>query len=343
MILPSRRERRDLFNRRSEPSVADQASRPVPRSPRASWGRFVAASAALACAVSGTIGASEASAADDDAVNHFDRWSPAVALQMGLLHQQADGVVVSNRRPPNQEGSPRDGDNLMLDYYFGLSVELMAPSILDIGGQPQPFIQFDVLHPLGLEVDIAREASPDGFNVPNFGVQTSNVPANAVGGQGSKTESEFKSPALAAAAGISFSFDRWHRRFRIRPSAGYFMERIEVNGLVLDAEGDQVVENGIVIEDFELTELSRASNKTLHAIGGGLEVEMEIAEFKSGRLAIGAGIHVYRLVGGRRFEFSTTQPREDPADGVSTATWSARLDPMLYRGGFSLRYRFSPD
>jgi len=190
----------------------------------------VVAGAALLCALSSTFDPSPAMAAESAIADH-DRWSPAVALQMGLLRQEAHGRGVSNRRPPGNEGLPVDGDNLLLDYYFGLSFELMAPSIADIGGHPQPFVHVDVLNPLGLEVDIAREGSPDGFTIAEFeGVANSTLTAEAVGGQGLKTEAEFKSPTVTAGLGLSFSFDWFDRPFRIRPSLQYFYEKVEVNG-----------------------------------------------------------------------------------------------------------------
>jgi len=256
---------------------------------------------------------------------------------MGLLRQEAHGRGVSNRRPPGNEGLPVDGDNLLLDYYFGLSFELMAPSIADISGHPQPFVHVDVLNPLGLEVDIARDGSPDGFTIAEFeGVANSTLTAEAVGGQGLKTEAEFKSPTVTAGLGLSFSFDWFDRPFRIRPSLQYFYEKVEVNGIVLDAEGQRVVEDFVLIEDFDLIELTRAQTKTLHGLGGGIELEMEIARVKSGALSIGAGFHLYHILGGRRFEFSTTE-------GTDYATWSATMDPLVYRGGFSFRYRFLPN
>lgn len=306
------------------------------RRARAPARRLAALSAALICASGSVLGSSAARAADD-AIPDYDRWSPAVAFQMGLLRQQAHGGAVSNRRPPRNPGTPEDGDNLLLDYYFGLSFELMAPAIADVAGHPQPFVHLDVLHPLGLEVDIAREGSPDGFSFADLeSVETATLTSDAVAGQGIKTEAEFKSPTLTAGLGMAFSFDWLDRHFRVRPSIQYFYEKVEINGVVYDADGQRVIENFIVIEDFDLFSVSQAQNKTLHGLGGGVELEMEIARLKSGLLSIGAGIHAYHILGGRRFDFSST-------DGTDSASWSATMDPMVYRGGFSFRYRFLPD
>jgi len=299
-------------------------------------GVVVTAGAALLYVLSSALDPSPASAADAAIADH-DRWSPAVALQMGLLRQQAHGRGESNRRPPGNQGLPADGDDLLLDYYFGLSFELMAPSIADIGGHPQPFIHVDVLHPLGLEVDIAREGSPDGFEFAEFpGLRNSTLTAAAVGGQGLKTEAEFKSPTVTVGLGLSFSFDWFDRPFRVRPSLQYFHEKVEVSGVMLDAEGQRVIEDFVVIEDFDLLSLTGAQTKTLHGLGGGVELEMEIARLKSGTLSIGAGFHLYHILGGRRFEFSET-------DGTDFASWSATMDPLVYRGGFGFRYRFLPN
>ncbi len=258
-----------------------------------------------------------------------------MAIQVGLLRQQAHGSAVSNRRPDGQEGSERFGDELLLDYAFGLSFDLMAPSIADVPGHPQPFVHLDVLHPLGLEVDITREGSPDGFIVPDFGSSDSTLPASAVGGQGVKTEVEFKSPSVTAGLGVAFSFELWERRYRIRPSIQYLHEKVEVSGVMLDAEGQQVIQNFVLVEEFDLITLTGRSNKTLHSLGGGFELETDVHRLKSGTISIGLGFHAYRIMGDRRFEFSALR-------GADSATWRATMDPLVYRGGFAFRYRFLP-
>jgi len=282
-----------------------------------------------------SMAASTAASAAKDSVKDYDRWSPALTFQLGILRQQADGSGVSDRRPEGSEGTPQSGDNLLLDYFFGLSFELMTPSIADVPGHPQPFVHLDVLNPLGVEVDIVREGSPTGLLLPDFGASNSTLPASGVGGQGLKTEAEYKSPSVAVGLGLSFSFELWDLHFRARPSVQYFMEKVEVNGLVLDVDGQQVVVDNVIIEDFTLTRLSRNENKTFHALGGGVELEMDVTETQSrlGRFSLLASVHVYHLIGDRRFEFTST-------DGRSFANWGAKLDPMVYRFGFGFRYRF---
>lgn len=287
----------------------------------------------LACTVSAALPPSMASAAEE-ATPDYERWSPAVALQMGLLRQQAHGRAESDRRPPDTEGTPLFGDDLLLDYFFGLSFELMAPSIADVPGHPQPFLHLDALNPLGVEVDIAREGSPDGLVIPNFGAQNSTIPASGVGGQGTRTAAEYKSPFVTVGLGVSFSFDLWDRHFRARPSVQYFMEKVEVNGIVLDADGQQVVQNFVLIEDFTVTHLTRTENKDFHGLGGGIELEMDALESKLGTFSLLAGVHLYHPIGDRRFKFSST-------DGTSHATWGAILDPVIYRFGFGFRFRFN--
>lgn len=296
--------------------------------------RRLAALGGLAAFLVGTTVPLEARASEDRAADH-ERWSPSVAFQMGLLRQKAIGRSNSALRPPGAGGRTFYGDNLILDYTFGFSFDVMAPAIANGFGRPQPFLHLDVMHPLGLEVDTAREGSPDGFNIPDFGVPDTRIPADAVGGQGMKTEVEMKSPAIAAGIGLSFSFELFDQNFRARPSIQYFQQRVEMNGVVLDAEGERVLSGGVLIEDFDLTVLKRNSNKVLHALGGGVEIEMDFAEIPGGKLSLGAGVHVYHLQGGRSFGFSAS-------DGTNTATWGGKVDPLVYRGAFSLRYRFLP-
>jgi hypothetical protein len=299
---------------------------------RSAWNeRARIAPSLVLCALSGALLVSASSA--EESVEDYDRWSSAVAFELGLLRESVDGIAVSDRQPTNREGELQSGDDQLLDASFGSAVELMAPSIADIPGHPQPFMHINVLHPTGVGVDVVREGSPDGFEIPDFGISDSTLPATAVGGQGIKTEIRYKSPTVIAGLGVSFSFDLGDRHYRVRPSVQYLMEKAEMTGAMLDADGQQVTEGGVVIEDFVLTALYEDQEKTFHGLGGGVELETDIVLNDLGVISLFAGIHVYRLIDDRRFERTTT-------DGTSSATWGVKLDPVVYRGGAGIRYRF---
>lgn len=274
-------------------------------------------------------------AADPVAADH-ERFSPSIALRMGIVTQDVNGSVVSSRRPVGSEGTPLLGDNRLIDYAFGLSFELMAPAIVDFAGRPQPFVHLDVMSPLGLEIDTVREGSPNGFEIQNFNVQFTEITPDGVAGQGSKTETEFKSPMVTAGVGLGFSFQLLDQPFQVRPSIQYFYEKVEVNGTVLDVEGRRVIEDFVLVEEFQFITLTRAQTKTLHGLGGGLEVETEMARNRFGRFALTFGAHVYHMMGNRRFGFTAS-------DSAHTARWKATMDPLVYRFGFGFRFRFLPE
>jgi len=310
------------------PSVIRSARRPGLAQRAALAGGTIA----VLCA---TIAPMPALAGSEDRVADHERWSPSVAFQMGFLRHDAIGRATSDLRPPSAGGTTFYGDNLLFDYTFGLSFDVMAPALTDDFWRPQPFVHLDIMHPLGLEVDVAREGSPDGFNIPDFGVPDTTIPANAVGGQGMKTEIEIQSPAAAAGVGLSFSFEAFDQAFRIRPSVQYYLQRMEASGVVLDADGQRVISGGVLVEELDFTVLEGASNKVMHAIGGGVDLEMEVAEVSGGKLSLGAGFHLYHLQGDRKFGFTAS-------NGTNSATWGAKVDPLVYRAAFSLRYRFLP-
>jgi hypothetical protein len=285
--------------------------------------------------IAGLLRAPVAAAEDPVAADH-ERFSPSVTLLMQMVTQDVNGRVQSNRRPEGSEGTPIFGDNRLIDYAFGLSFELMAPAITDSAGRPQPFVHVDVMNPLGLEIDTAREGSPNGFEIQDFNVQATEITADGVAGQGSKTETEFKSPMVTAGIGVGFSFEIFDQTIQARPSFQYFYEKVEVNGVVLDAEGRRVIEDFVLIEDFEFITLTRAQTKNLHGLGGGLEFETEMGRNRFGRFALTLGAHVYHLIGDRRFEFSAS-------DGAHMARWKATMDPLVYRFGVGFRFRFLSD
>jgi predicted alpha/beta hydrolase len=98
----------------------------------------------------------------------------------------------------------------------------------------------------------------------------------------------------------------------------------------------RVVEDFVLVEDFQFISLTRSQTKTLHGLGGGLEIETEMARNRFGRLALTFGAHVYHVLGDRRFDFTAS-------DGEHTARWKATLDPLVYRFGVGFRFRFLPD
>ncbi len=265
---------------------------------------------------------------------YYERWSAAGTFSINLLRQEVHGRGVSSRRPRNQEGTPQYGSKLLVEYAFGLAFDVMAPSIADVPGQPQPVAFVEVSQPLGLEIDAAREGSPNGFMIPELPPSgDSDITEVGVGGQGLKTEAEYRTPALVAGIGVSFSADGWGERFRFRPSIQYLMQRVELDGTVLDADGRQLVESGVVIEDFSLLTLRATGQKTIHGLGGGLEVEIDVLRGRRGTLSMLAGIHAYRIIGNRSIQLSAS-------DGTDTATWGATFDPVVYRGNVGFRYRF---
>lgn len=282
----------------------------------------------------GLLGAPALARAASNEIDERTHWTGSVGLLIGAVTQMVDGTVVSTRRPDNApgqvEGRLFSADKRLLDPYFGLGLELMAPALTLQGGGPQPFVHLDVLHQFGLEIDVVREGSPTGFTLADFGTNVV-LDDGAVAGQGMKTEVEYKSPTLALGLGLSFTV---MEGFRLRPSVDYLQQRVEMNGLVLDAEGDRIVVDGIVQSDFTYTTLRRNVNRTHHGLGGGLELEWDALRQRWGTITVATGVHVYHLLGEHEFEFTSSN-----AAGES-ATWGGRVDPLVWRGGIAVRYRF---
>ena len=154
-------------------------------------------------------------------------------------------------------------------------------------------------------------------------------------GQGTRTSAETQPLAISAGAGVAFSFDIGERRVRLKPSFEYVREQIEGTGEMRNVSGTRESVDGVVQVPFDKTLLFGSRKKTLHGLGGGLEIEMDAAKVGAFDLSIFAGAQVYRLLGDRSFEFASSE-------GTNTTSWSVTVDRLLYQAGVGLRFRYLP-
>jgi hypothetical protein len=267
---------------------------------------------------------SSAASAEPPAVDESQKWVPSLAVTSGILVESARGEVASTVRPS------AIGSQSLISPWLGGSLELMTPAWEPLGGRTRFFVHGDLAANFGSERDLAKEGAPAEFLAPNFPGITNDA---LVQGQGSVTHAQPTGLMVSAGAGLSITIDTEWRRIRIKPSFEYLLEGIEVGGLVHRA----------TIEDpsvpiFNFIVISGNQNEYFHGLGPGLEIEADVARTGPLLVALLASGSVYRIIGDRDVEFSSTDPT-----GAESATWRYRKDAWSYRAHVGLRFRWVPD
>jgi hypothetical protein len=167
-------------------------------------------------------------------------WVPSLAITSGILVEDAEASVVStlraNEDPPFFDDS---GADTLIGPLVSGSLELMAPAWGDHWGRPRLFAHAGAGGNFAFERDVAKAGAPGTLELPDSGLLVPPVgEPGVVSGQGSTTSVQPRHLLLSAGGGIAFSFDAWGRRFRIKPSAEYLREEVEVTGVVSGATID---------------------------------------------------------------------------------------------------------
>jgi hypothetical protein len=246
-------------------------------------------------------------------------------------------LVLQDEEIPPLESVTTRGDDLMVTPFVGGSLELMTPGLTSLPGRPRLFVHGDAAASFAPTRDVAKEGSPDEFEVSPKVEKPSEL---AVEGQGSKTTVDIKPLLISAGAGVAFTVDARERRLRIKPSVEYLREEIEVTGVV-----HRAMQTGIppipppedFPEGFRLIELSGGKKQVFHGVGPGLEIEADTARAGPLMLTLYLAGQAYAFLGDLEMEFSDTNE-----DG-ETATWRFEKNRWGFRAGVGLRFRWVPE
>ncbi|MFP8870150.1 MAG: hypothetical protein VCB43_01180, partial [Myxococcota bacterium] len=259
----------------------------------------------------------------------------------------------------------RDGKEFGLWPGVGVDVQLMTPRIPKIDILPfdigiRGFVSGEVMAVFPPSRATANEGSLDGLFFPEELKDPVLYPSAAIGGGGSEVRSEQDTFEFAAAIGISIPINVLNRTVRIKPSFGWLHYRLKFSGRLLHAIKDDVngelsgnspTNIGTFGPNTRIIDLQRNLTKNIHAIGTGVEVELESGKFGPIGAAVFASIHGYKVVGDRKFKFQSSQSFADGTaaggDGLLAdtyrATWEHEIDPWIYRMKMGLRFHYVGD
>ncbi len=255
-------------------------------------------------------------------------WSVGVAIRMGLLGQSADSGTQSNVRPTENPGARLSNSTSLLLPGLGASLEVMTETLSHVPGRPRVFVHADIQAIMAAEQKLAFEGAAGAFQFP----ESPFVPEEGIGGQGSRTSLDVATLTYGAGVGLAFDIKFLGYQLKIKPSVEYFRYSGAFRGIVTRAfkpNFDLPVER--------LVRLQFAERRTWDAIGGGLELETKVFEFKnvSGvAFVTGRG---YSIVGDRSISRRLTNPAT-PVDDEALFTYKAAPAIFSFGVGFRLRW-----
>lgn len=285
--------------------------------------------------------------AADDARSEWedDRWVPSLAVSMGFTSQQIEGSVQSKRTVIGFDiFDVRDADynqKYLNAIHAGGLFELQTPAVPIPYVHPRIFFGGEVYNVSSQRRSIAREGDPQ----PILGEPEGNGPFTALEllGRGSETTVDLDNIQFGAHIGVSFPVQVGDWRISIKPSARYLRQELQFRGIVsegrrgandMDSVSRSIPTNRILLLGSEDT--------ILHAVGPGLEIEIEAGGVRSLAASVFISGGAYRVLSDDEVNFSMTG-RDSNGTGFTTYTgiWSADIDPWVYRASLGMRIKWT--
>jgi len=279
------------------------------------------------------------------------QWTVGIGIPIGLeIHDvsasSSTGFVGSPSRIWDDLGqlqllrAPSSGDARVTGVTFGGELEIMSPRIFDTFGQPRIFARS------ALEMNLAADTTPTAEG----GIGPIRPPSDASGnppasftersilGQGSKGLYKVDRLQIRVGAGVAFSLVFMDRPLRIKPSIEYLRREAEMRGTVNRAIALPGAPPLLTsIDQTRIEGVRTTAKRIFHAIGPGLELEMDTGRLGPLVVSVFGGFRALRFLGTRKEEMKgQTSAGED-------VTFNFELDQWLYRADTGLRFRWQPE
>jgi len=331
----------------------------------------------LSCAVALPLASSAPASAESEAAQEPDaqqadeRWVASLAVTSGVLLQGQDGSVESclfanpadatstcpapGSMPLRVGASDKD---LAIAAFVGANLEVMAPA-LPLPTRPRAFLAGEILPTFAAKRDVASQGDPDCVRGPEPGdpCASSEDPNNprdtafgedAANGQGSVVSTSYETLTFGAKLGVAFPARVGKRQLRIKPSFGWLSYEAKVSGKVVDAtcEPPNRCTNVANLGPGSLRETNLTGSETqrFHAIGPGLDIEMDTGRFGPLGTSLFIGGSAYYTLGDRKVV--ATNGQVYPNDGLPlagqavSAEWDVGFKRWIFRTGVGLRVQW---
>lgn len=271
----------------------------------------------------------------EDPTDELDRWVPSAALSLGIGARNAEGTVESGEltgsSPPEPVRPSASDTQTIFNPRLDVQLELMSPSPIASWGRPRPFAQVGFGANFGFEYDVVREGTPGALIPP-----TIPVPEAEVVGQGSAVTADVGAIDFRAGLGAAFTFDVSSWRMRVKPSVQYLLQTTDVGGVVNRAVA--LLPGNTT--SYRLIELSASESRVDHAVGPGIEFEVDAT--RTGPVVLTPFLSFQAMAFVKDEETVLTDSFTD-GTGTETATWTFRNTGWNYSGSAGLRVRWLPD
>ncbi len=289
-----------------------------------------------------------ATAADDAARSEWndDRWVPSLALSLGFTTQDIGGSVSSKRTVIGfdfPEFRPSDQSRKYLNsIHVGGQFEMQSPALPIAYVHPRFIFGGEIYNVSSQRRSIAREGDPRAELTEPAG--SNPFSALEILGRGSETAVDLDNVQFGAHIGLSFPVQLGDWRVSIKPSARYLKQELQFFGIVSEAQRggpDDTVSVPRAIPTNVIL-LQGSENTDVHAVGPGLEIEIEAGGVRNLAASIFISGGAYRVLSDRRIRFSNTV---NDSDGTAftnyTGDWTADIDEWLYRANIGFRVKWT--
>jgi len=286
---------------------------------------------------------SPAGAADppSGASDDFDRWIPSLGIVLGFTTQKHKGTVNAAQEVaafgtifdfPLGDRVPAKGQKNFTSLLVGGTAELQTPQLLPFKWSPRIFIGGEIVNVSAQTRTFAREGNPSKLQEPDQAI----FPSNAILGQGSSTRSDADTVLYGASVGVSFPIQIGDWRVSIKPSARYLNQEFDFYGVVLNAERQGILDN---LPPTQTVEIRARKSLDVHAVGPGLEIEIDAARVKSIAASVFISGGAYRVLSDRDTAFSKLV-EDNLQTGDYRGDFTAKIDPWIYRASAGFRVKW---
>jgi len=262
------------------------------------------------------------------------RWVPGVSFFSMGLPEDRSALAMSGSLGREK------GESVGFPWSVGGSLELATPVLADVPGRPRLYVHGDVGY--AFDVDDPVLSSGDPGEPPRVTGNPQTVQGIENVGQSIRVEAV--PLVLSGGVGAVMQFDVWDRTYRLRPSLEWIFRRDEIESIL--GAGENVV-GGSQCGPCQTLFLRSQTEKGFHSLGPGIELEVDAARAGDFLVAFFASGRVFRILGDRKAELTTTGTFERTDGQPSTTADSFRIryerEPWHYRFGVGVRLMWSPE
>jgi hypothetical protein len=311
----------------------------------------------------GTLLVSSQSVADSRsrAESNENRWIPSLAITLGVTIHDQDGSVGSNgfrfvglANPPasieddpfrETLARPEAADTKTLkSIHVGGMLEIESPSI------PLPYLQLRPRIFFGGEFEqvsskqqnLAIEGVPEQSITDFEGV----LPFSAISllGRGTAIRADLDNIQFGAWIGVSIPVQLGDWKISIKPAARYLNQKVHFAGIFSHGIRNNLTDIGSQARNIPTNVylVQFQDSLDVHALGPGLEIEIEVGAIRSLSASVFISGGVYRVLSDRKVDVEmTANPSRTGLPFYFFETkFTAELDPWIYRANVGLRFKW---